>query len=81
MNFALMRATLKQAQSRFLPYNPSSRIQKILHYSDYTQEQQRVAVVDPGKRMSFIFARCRRQVSTRVTRPRYATAAAAAAEC
>ena len=40
------------------------------------EEQQRVAVVDPGTRISFLFARCRRP-----TQPRYAAAAAAAAEC
>jgi len=39
------------------------------------EEQQRVAVVDPRMRISFIFARCRYLP----TRPRYAAAAAAAA--
>ena len=37
------------------------------------QEQQRVAVVDPGTHISFLFARCR------PTWPRYAAVAAAAA--
>jgi len=38
-----------------------------------SQEQQRVAAVDPGACISFLFARCR------PTRPRYTAAAATAA--
>ena len=42
---------------------------------DYTyQERQRVAVVDPGTHISFLFARCR------PTRPHYVAAADAAAD-